>query len=297
MVYTSKGNSNHLYHNNLIPIQPKGSRPPIFWVHGFGGEVIGGAILGRLLGPDQPFYGLQARGVDGIEPPQETIKEMASYYLGAIASIQPHGPYFLGGYCLGGVIAYEIACQLQSMSEKVDLLVLIEASPTPQPKDKRIILKRRTISLFFHNIPAWWRSHWQLGLIKGLAEVYKKGKKKSKDVLIKLGVPIHISVADIIGADAKKLPLSTVQLMELQLKALRSYVPQLYTDRVTLLRVDHLPILKGGDPLLGWSRYARDLEVKTVPGSHSNVLQQPHVRVVAQILRECMDQVLHDNSL
>jgi len=104
------------------------------------------------------------------------------------------------------------------------------------------------------------------------------------------------TAADIVGADVKKFAPFTAQLMEMQHRALRTYVPRKYEGRVTLFRVGHLPLLKGGNPLLGWDRYAGDLELKIIPGVHQNVLQQPNVQVVARVLRGCIDRTLGGSS-
>ena len=112
----------------LIPIQPKGDRPPVFLVHGIGGGVLGYRDLTNAFGDDRPFLGLQAAGQDGREAYDLTVKEMASRYIGAMRAFQPQGPYRIGGYCFGGVVAYEMACQLSGVGEKVSLLALFESS-------------------------------------------------------------------------------------------------------------------------------------------------------------------------
>ncbi len=115
----------------LVPIQAEGKRRPLFMVPGIGGNVLCYSDLSRLLGPDQPFYGLQAQGLDEREPPFERIPPMAAHYLTEVRKAQPHGPYRLGGTCFGGVVAYEMAQQLRAAGETVELLFLLEAWPPP----------------------------------------------------------------------------------------------------------------------------------------------------------------------
>ncbi|ULA67915.1 MAG: Putative Multi-domain non-ribosomal peptide synthetase [Nitrospira sp.] len=109
---------------SLVAIQPEGKRPPLFAVPGVGGNVLVFARLAKLLGDDQPFYGLQARGLDGKEKPFMRVEEMAAHYIEEIRSVQPQGPYFIGGTCTGGLAAYEIAQQLTAKGEEVILAVM-----------------------------------------------------------------------------------------------------------------------------------------------------------------------------
>lgn len=118
----------------LVPIQREGSNPPLFCVHGAGGNVLNLWALSQHLGANQPFYGVQARGVDGCTPPMTDIHEMAQAYLHEIRRVQPNGPYYLSGYCAGGWVALEIARRLQLEGEKVALLALLDCyHPRLQP--------------------------------------------------------------------------------------------------------------------------------------------------------------------
>lgn len=110
----------------LVAIQVAGSRPPLFCMHGAGGTVLMYRDLSRRLGEDQPFYGLQAQGLDGGSSPLTKVEEMAALYVEEIRRVQSHGPYFLGGYCLGGTVAFEVAQQLRAGGETVALLALFD---------------------------------------------------------------------------------------------------------------------------------------------------------------------------
>jgi amino acid adenylation domain-containing protein len=109
---------------SLVAIQPEGSKPPFFAVPGVGGNVLVFARLAKLLGEDQPFYGLQARGLDGKEKPFMRVEEMAAHYIAEIRSVQPEGPYLIGGTCTGGLVAYEMGQQLAAQGHNVILSIM-----------------------------------------------------------------------------------------------------------------------------------------------------------------------------
>ncbi|HZI13113.1 MAG TPA: amino acid adenylation domain-containing protein [Myxococcus sp.] len=118
----------------LVSIQPEGDLPPFFCVHPVGGHVLCYAELARRLGPRQPFHALQARGLEGREEPCDSLEAMASLYLDALRAVQPHGPYRLGGWSLGGLIAFEMASQLARQGETVAELLLIDTrAPGAEP--------------------------------------------------------------------------------------------------------------------------------------------------------------------
>ncbi len=117
----------------LVPIQPSGTRPPSFFVHGLVGFAHLYKKLAATLGPDYPVYGLQARGVDSQQAPFADIAAMAAHYVECIQTVQPEGPYFLGGYSSGGVIALEMARQLAARGESVGRVFLLDTyAPTAQ---------------------------------------------------------------------------------------------------------------------------------------------------------------------
>jgi thioesterase domain-containing protein/acyl carrier protein len=109
---------------SLVAIQPSGTAIPIFMVPGVGGNVLVFAQLAKLLGPNQPSYGLQARGLDGKEAPFTSVPEMASHYIAQIRRVRPNGPYVILGACTGGLIAYEMAQQLLGQGQAITLVVM-----------------------------------------------------------------------------------------------------------------------------------------------------------------------------
>lgn len=112
--------------SSLVVIQPAGSRPAFFCMHGAGGNVLIYRELSEHLGSDLPFYGLQAQGLDGGCAPLARIEDMAAAYVKEIQRAQPSGPYFIGGYCMGGTVAYEVAQQLQAKGQEIAFLGLFD---------------------------------------------------------------------------------------------------------------------------------------------------------------------------
>lgn len=109
---------------SLVAIQPSGTAIPIFMVPGVGGNVLPFAQLAKLLGTNQPCYGLQARGLDGKESPFTSVPEMASHYIAEIRHVRPNGPYIILGSCTGGLVAYEMAQQLLGQRQAVTLVIM-----------------------------------------------------------------------------------------------------------------------------------------------------------------------------
>jgi thioesterase domain-containing protein len=110
-----------------VTIQIGGSKPPLFCVHAIDGNVLVFQNLARHLDPDQPVYGLQAKGLDGKQAPHTRFEDMAADYIKEIRTVQPEGPYLLAGYSSGGVVAFEMAQQLQAQGQQVELLALIDS--------------------------------------------------------------------------------------------------------------------------------------------------------------------------
>ncbi len=120
------------YPSSVVPFQPNGSQPPLFWFNWGPWDF----RLPRYLGSDQPVYGLQHQSQDGHRARHITIEEMAAHYVGEIRAVRANGPYFLAGLCIGGMVTFEMARQLQKQGEKVALLVLLDPDPTNPRSDQ-----------------------------------------------------------------------------------------------------------------------------------------------------------------
>lgn len=114
---------------SLVPLKEGAKKPPVFIAHGLGGSVIDFFQPVKHLETDHSIYGMQARGIDGVDEPLDRIEDMASFHIDAIRNVQPRGPYALIGYSLGGLVALEMAQQLSGSGEKIALLAMLDAYP------------------------------------------------------------------------------------------------------------------------------------------------------------------------
>ena len=114
----------------VVPLQPAGDRTPLFFIHALDGEIVRYARLARLLEADRPFLAIRALGADGDEEPHASLRDMVVDYTAAVRDVQPEGPYILGGICLGGTLAVEVAKELQKSDQEVALLLLIDPRVT-----------------------------------------------------------------------------------------------------------------------------------------------------------------------
>lgn len=277
----------------VVRIQPGGTRPPFFCVHGFGGGVLGYADLAQLLGPDQPFYGLQAAGLDGQSAPDVTIETMAERYIAAMRTVQPSGPYYIGGYCFGGVVAFEMARQLDMQRELVALLAVMEGYAPARQRARSSVLSPQRMRTIWHNIPYWWQDYRDLGLAGVRVRVQRKMQQWRKRMLRSLGHVAETTAQDLLADDLSVMPQHQLNLLQIHLRAMRTYQPQPYAGRVTLFAAHGKTIssaLFGSlDPTQGWGQLTLGgVEIRLVDGGHRNIHLPPHVTSLATALRDCL---------
>ena len=137
--------------SSLVDIQTKGDNLPFFCVHSGGGDVFVYNNLAKNIGSNQPFYGLQSSGLNEIWEPLNSVESMAGYYLEAIQKVQPQGPYQLGGWCFGGIVAFEMANQLHKQGQEVKLLILIDTYSPTAFRSKNQLDKIKLLSFLLKN--------------------------------------------------------------------------------------------------------------------------------------------------
>jgi amino acid adenylation domain-containing protein len=269
----------------LVAIQPRGSRPPFFCVHAIGGTVFAYSDLARSLGPDQPFYGLQMPE-DG--PALATIEAMAAHYISALRQVQPAPPYFLGGWSMGGLIAFEMARQLTEQGERVERLVLLDtAAPGHDPlaPDTPAAL----LAGFGRELAGTAGRALPLSLLdlSGVGAGVGAGAGEGEDGLRELFSRVQAAgglPADMDFAAAFRL----FEIYRRNHHALHNYRAGLYPLSAILITAAERARGAGSDETLGWRALTAGVEVHSVPGDHYSMLRPPHVERLAQQLIECL---------
>jgi malonyl CoA-acyl carrier protein transacylase len=279
--------------SSLVRIQAGGTKPPFFCVHSADANVLEYLELAKLLGNDQPFYVLQPPGLDGSKKESPAVEGMAADYIKEIRKVQPKGPYYIGGYCLGGLVAFEMAQQLVAEGERVPLLALV-SSPTPE--HLKNILRSFTVfhhliyrfiervELEFSNLSAL-EPREKISYVKQRFErlvglIWVRAEGVSRSVLRRLGLEI----------ERHSFAYDFDILIKALEKVYMGYSPRIYPGRLTLFRVSKQTRRLPFDPTLGWEGVAEGgIEDYEVFGYHKNILKQPNVRAVAEKLRHCLE--------
>jgi len=273
--------------SSLVPIQPNGSRPPFFCIHGAGGNVLIYRELSQSLGPDQPFYGLQAQGLDGKLPPLEKIEDMAARYVKEIRRLKAHGPYLIGGYCMGGTIAFEMAQQLRAEGEEVSLLALFDTTDwskirIPTALDKLYFFIER----FGFHVANYLRLD-----VAGRKEFFSEKLQSFRN-----RVPVWrgMLLSTFGGRNGSGIPESRLlgEIWRLNDRACIEYKPKPYPGSVA----DFRPIQQYrifDKPGAKWDRLAEKGQLVIVlPVYPAGMLLQPFVKHLASALRQAIDDAV-----
>lgn len=240
----------------LVPLRPGDGDRPVFLIHPGGGDVLSLRPLALTLETDRPVYGVQARGLDPRETPHHRVEDMAETYIEAIRQIQPHGPYALGGYSLGGLVAFEMARRLAACGEQVDSLVLIDAELRHSCLPPLARWRFRVIRL--------------LRLLRhGLAAPGVRFPAYMRAALLHLMPRLPIEPP----SPEEPMPPRLAQLRRAGLEAFAAYRPRSYSGSVTLLLADSR--YPGTcDPLAAWRRYLHGaVHVERIPCDHNEMLK------------------------
>lgn len=268
--------------STLVSIQPHGTKPPFFCIHPVGGNVLSYFALAAAMGTDQPFYGLQARGLDGQQTPLTSVEEMAADYLKEIKLIQPQGPYYFGGYSFGGFVAYEMARQLEQVGEKAAMVALFDCLGPNCAENSKLFQR-----LQIHS--------------NNLAQLSVTGS-------------LNYMWARIVGSLSKLVPM-TIQEKYFDFKCLflapkqrslaildhynygliKEYIRQPYRGKVVLFRAKIRTVRGYFAPSGGWEGVALGgVDVHEIPGDHVSIVTHPEL---ASILAEEINKINNIQSV
>ncbi len=267
--------------SSLVEIKRgESEKNPLFLVHGAEGNVLLYRDLGNYLNSGRPVYGLQSKGLNGFDRIAESVEEMAEDYIKAIKTVQPNGPYYLGGYCMGGTIAYEMAQQLKKGGDEVNVLFLIETyneclvangnNPSNKTKDKL-----ENIKFHFDNI-------------KSL-----KGQERTKFIRNKAETSLGRTTARIskltskVGLNIENKPESgqiTLSLRKANDQAQINYIPDTFYGKAVLLR-PKVSFSSEPDPKFGWGEYVKgELKIYNLDVAPRGMIVDPYVKETAKII-------------
>jgi len=269
-------------HSSLIEIQRHGSKPPFFCIHGGEGSTLFLHRLARELGPDQPFYAFEAEGLDGLKFHRTTVKEMAEHFVCAMKKIQPEGPYHIGGYCFGGLVAFEMAQQLRRDGDRAGLVALfsgqlrfnrrLASQPTgTQPTSSR----ERALRLLHSPSKALgWR-------LAKLAQDIRSGlRMMTCRLFLSFGLRIPQG-------------MRTMYIVRMLQAAEEQYIPQKYPGTIVLFRGGGLEENADG-PKMGWDGLAETIESYQIGESglrsRRDIMNEPLVTDLAKQLAACLER-------
>lgn len=250
--------------SSLVAIQPRGNKPPIYCIHELSGEVLLYWNLAQRLGDNQPVYGLRYATSDDAS--KITTEDLAARYIQDIKKMQPEGPYHLLGFSIGGLIAYEMAQQLQSRQEEVPLLAILDArNPTYYPSSKYSVIKRikDNVHIFF-KIPKELKAKFMV--------------EKVHNALVKRDL-----LSNSPGEEAERRAHYFLQLP-------RIYDTQPYPGRIAFFRADYDYSSYILDAKNGWESTGEgEIRVHNIPCNHSSMLHEPFASQIAAVIKVYCD--------
>jgi thioesterase domain-containing protein/acyl carrier protein len=292
----------------VVALRATGSKRPLFIVHSANGVLLNYIELVRALDPDQPVYGLQSVGIDGLQPPLTTVETMAAHYLEVLRSVQPQGPYRISGWSFGGIVAYEMARQLQAQGEAVEHLILIDVVAPPVTAQEQApahppLLVNPDSALWLLELATAIKDVRGVDLALTYDDLKQLDRDAQFDLLLERLRQYHLLPA---GAGLSEIE-GWVRVSQANIQAMIDYAPCRYDGPIILFRsteaaaeeVEPSTVPKAfvellnrnlGDRLLGWGSLTdQPIEVHTIPGNHMTMLLEPHVRRLTEQLAHYLD--------
>ncbi|MGB8495404.1 MAG: amino acid adenylation domain-containing protein [Candidatus Acidiferrum sp.] len=268
---------------SLVPMRQGGSKPPLYLMHAHGGNVLEYHPLVNELEPDLPVYAFQAKGLDGHFTKDPSVEELASDYIKELRSFQPQGPYYLGGFCLGGLLALEAAQQLTAAGQEVALVVMIQS----MPPEARLFKPGTTV------FQRWWyRATTRIKLEmenlshRGKGYLAERGRRVWDVGRTRIAIAFDKWTGGKHTDPSQRPMLYVFEALGIELKkALEKYVPRAYGGDVLLFRASRQLTGLASDEYLGWKRVLHgNLDVCEIPGRQQNLLVEPSVSQLSKEL-------------
>jgi amino acid adenylation domain-containing protein len=280
--------------SSLVPIRPGGSRPPLFLMHSHGGNVLEYYPLAEHMEADQPVYALQAHGLDGHIVQERSFEEMVEEHLVELRSLQPEGPYFLGGYCLGGLLALEAAHQLTALGEEVALVVLIQ---TMNPTYARF---NPDLSVFQR---AWYLAAKRIDLEfaylrhRGATHIVERFRRTKDIAVARTAIALDHLTGNGHGPRKGTSMAHTLEMLAIEHdRARMRYALRPYDGPVLLFRASRQISGLMADSALGWREVLTGkLEIREIPGHQETMLLEPNVEYLAKGLTKELHAVQHSH--
>ncbi|MFE1744075.1 amino acid adenylation domain-containing protein [Coleofasciculus sp. H7-2] len=302
--------------SSLVPVKPGGSQVPFFF-HGGAADAITWAKFSHLLPSDRPFYGLQHPILEGKVVFQNSVEEMAAHCLKEIRTIQPNGPYFIGGHCFGGTVAFEMAQQLHAQGEKIALLALIDAyAPKPLPKNnllwrtqalfrKSSFLLNKTYYYHAENLKqrnVWGKFIYLSDWLKEKVQAQFQQKLSQKRLELNSSSPKNNSILDSNAHSRKPNDPISHELRYLEAeKANRAakarYTPQIYPGSITLFRAKTQLLEWYFGSELGWESFTeKKVESYEISGIFGNLFNQSSLPLLVERVKLALEKVQENQS-
>jgi thioesterase domain-containing protein/acyl carrier protein len=260
--------------SSLVPLQASGRKPPLYFLHTTPGDILGYGNLVYRLGDEQPCHGFQSLGLKDERLSHLTVGQMADYYVQLLREQQPHGPYYLAGWCYGGILAVEIAQRLKASGEEIGLLALLETVAPPAGWTNWRYAAHR-LDCFLRMTPRRWMVY-----LRAKLRYLRESKIANRMRFRQVDQPENAQ------RDPRLARLE--QVYNTNLQALESYRSRYYDGKVVLFNAAEQDMALIPDPQYGWVGLARAIEIHEVPGNHDTMLTEPNVSALAEKLSSCL---------
>ncbi len=264
----------------LLLLKAGTEKPLVFITHGMGGNVMDFYQVVKNIQSTHPIYGMQAKGIDGVDEPFEKIEDMAQFFLDAIKTVQPHGPYLLVGYSLGGLVTLEMARRLAEKGEKVALLGMLESYPHRDYLQFRQRLRLLTRLAKLHvttllKLPPSEALSYILHPAERLVYISRDGGGTAHNQ-----PPVSVSYNTVMR-----------RMRDSGYRALKNYRPRYYCGKIKFVRAA-ISLRFPDNPVSIWGNLAEEFEVETVPGDHTGIITN-HFEILAAVLSRFIQEAFN----